>query len=96
VAIERLSRTAQGTIRYALKTPYRDGTTLKSLDSGKSLLAVCRKSLDDGLTPSFSSLPLHNRSADIPIELNQLPVDGERRLDLRGPTTALDVLEQRA
>jgi hypothetical protein len=27
VAIERLSRTAQGTIRYALKTPYRDGTT---------------------------------------------------------------------
>ena len=27
VAIERLSRSAQGTIRYALKTPYRDGTT---------------------------------------------------------------------
>ena len=27
MAIERLSRTAQGTIRYALKTPYRDGTT---------------------------------------------------------------------
>jgi hypothetical protein len=27
VAIERLSLTAQGHIRYALKTPYRDGTT---------------------------------------------------------------------
>jgi hypothetical protein len=27
VAIERLSLTAQGQIRYALKTPYRDGTT---------------------------------------------------------------------
>jgi hypothetical protein len=27
VAIERLSLTAQGLIRYALKTPYRDGTT---------------------------------------------------------------------
>jgi len=27
VAIERLSLTAQGDIRYALKTPYRDGTT---------------------------------------------------------------------
>ena len=27
VAIERLSMTAQGQIRYALKTPYRDGTT---------------------------------------------------------------------
>jgi hypothetical protein len=27
VATERLSRTAQGHIRYALKTPYRDGTT---------------------------------------------------------------------
>jgi hypothetical protein len=27
VAIERLSRTVQGHIRYALKTPYRDGTT---------------------------------------------------------------------
>ena len=27
VAIERLSLTAQGNIRYALKTPYQDGTT---------------------------------------------------------------------
>jgi hypothetical protein len=27
VAVERLSLTAQGHIRYALKTPYRDGTT---------------------------------------------------------------------
>jgi hypothetical protein len=27
VAIERLSLTPQGNIRYALKTPYRDGTT---------------------------------------------------------------------
>jgi hypothetical protein len=27
VAIERLSLTAQGHVRYALKTPYRDGTT---------------------------------------------------------------------
>jgi len=27
VSIERLSLTAQGDIRYALKTPYRDGTT---------------------------------------------------------------------
>jgi hypothetical protein len=27
VAIERLSRTADGRIRYTLKTPYRDGTT---------------------------------------------------------------------
>jgi hypothetical protein len=63
---------------------------------GKALWPVWRKPLDDGLTPSFSSLPLHNRSAGIPIELNQLPVDGERRLDLRGPNTALDVLKQRA
>jgi hypothetical protein len=27
VAIERLSLTPQGNIRYGLKTPYRDGTT---------------------------------------------------------------------
>ena len=27
VAVERLSLTPQGNIRYALKTPYRDGTT---------------------------------------------------------------------
>jgi hypothetical protein len=27
VAIERLALTEQGSIRYALKTPYRDGTT---------------------------------------------------------------------
>lgn len=27
VALERLSRTADGCIRYALKSPYRDGTT---------------------------------------------------------------------
>ncbi len=27
VALERLSLTPQGNIRYALKTPYRDGTT---------------------------------------------------------------------
>jgi hypothetical protein len=27
VALERLSRTADGRIRYALKSPYRDGTT---------------------------------------------------------------------
>jgi hypothetical protein len=27
VAIDRLSLTAQGNIRYALETPYRDGTT---------------------------------------------------------------------
>ena len=27
MAVERLSLTPQGNIRYALKTPYRDGTT---------------------------------------------------------------------
>jgi Putative transposase len=27
VAIERLDLTAQGQVRYRLKTPYRDGTT---------------------------------------------------------------------
>jgi hypothetical protein len=27
VAVERLSLTPQGNVRYALKTPYRDGTT---------------------------------------------------------------------
>jgi hypothetical protein len=33
VAIERLSRTAQGHVRYALKTPYRDGTTHVSFEA---------------------------------------------------------------
>lgn len=43
VAVERLDLTAQGQVRYCLKTPYRDGTThivLKPLDFIARLAAL--------------------------------------------------------
>lgn len=46
VAEERLSRTANGNIRYQLKTPYRDGTThviLEPLDFIARLAALVPK-----------------------------------------------------
>jgi hypothetical protein len=37
---------------------------------------------------------LHDQPADVPVGLNQLTIGGHRCLELRGPDTGLEVIEQ--
>ena len=57
----------------------------KSFNSGKVLPNIRRKPFHDGVTPSLGSLATNDQSADVSIELNEFPIDGQRRLDLRHP-----------
>jgi hypothetical protein len=61
---------------------------------GERLLDVFRQPLHDALAPAFALLPLDDQPADVPVELDHLPVDGDGRLQLRRADPALEVFEQ--
>src|SRR5439155_19243649 len=51
--------------------------------------------IDDGLSPPFASLPLGDRFPNLPVQGDQVAIDGERGLDLRRTDALLEVIEQR-
>ena len=66
----------------------------ESCHARKILLDVGRQSHDYGLAPSLQALPGDDQLPNIPIELDELSIDRQVRLDLRYPDTSLNVVEQ--
>ena len=51
--------------------------------NGRELpVQVLRQSINDPGAPTSLSLPLKNVAADVPVEGDQFPIDGEHRLHL--------------
>ena len=65
----------------------------KPLDSRKLFLYVERQAVNGPASPTLRLLATHNCPADIPIELDQFPIDRQRRFDLGGADAGLDVGE---
>ena len=57
----------------------------EALHVGEGSLEVRRQSVDHFRAPVFPLLPIQDIAADLPIEQNQFPVDGQRRAKLRRP-----------
>jgi hypothetical protein len=64
--------------------------------AGKFLLQVCRQPFHHLLAVALGLLGLDNNSANVPIKLNQLAVDGNGRAKLRCADSRLEVGEKLA
>ena len=54
----------------------------EAADSGESRLQILAQTINDGTAPPFGLLTLDDALADMPVEGEQFPVDGQGRLDL--------------
>jgi len=79
---------------------FRERTHLFQISRGESFhvgegsLEVRRQTVDHFRTPVFPLLPVEDIAADLPVEQNQFPVDGQRCATLRRPNPRLQVGEK--
>jgi len=60
-------------------------------ESGKFLRQVVRNLLNNAIPPAAALLPLTDQPTDIPVEIDQLAVDGDRGLNLGGLDPRLEL-----